>query len=582
MMKHRRGKTLVVLLLLASLIVQASPAKAGGGVAISPYSFPDANFREYVKEFDKNKDGYLDFAELNAVKEIACYARNIGSLKGIEHFTKLEVLICNNNQLHELDVSRNTELLQLRCGQNPLTSLDLSNNHKLQYIFCSYCPIGRLEVSHLSDLTRLTCFDTKLTHLDVSQNTRLKELDCSRSQIGDLDLSQNTSLESATIEKQTNPTNFLSGWYGTEHRFHLSATVGPELFPNITEVRKSRLEPLPPSASYDPGTGILRVDPRDKLDSVIYLYNVKSGNFPDLRLEVKVNLVYSDEAEPHLEVAVFRTGNKTTYTAGETVALAARAQGGKSPYRYMFYIIRNNGEGPFLILRNYAYSNVFNWKPVTPDTYIVGVGVEDEEGNVVNMEKSVTVKPSTVNPLKIAVFRTGYKTGYSAGETVALAARAEAGTAPYRYQFYVVRSNGSRVILRNYASSNIFNWIPVNTDTYQVGVNVKDASGKIVNQVKQVTVTKPLEVAVFRAGNRTEYTAGETVALAARGEGGTAPYRYQFYVYRSNGSRVILRNYASSNIFNWVPVNPDTYRVCVAIKDAKGKVVTKALYVKVK
>ncbi len=39
---------------------------------------------------------------------------------------------------------------------------------------------------------------------------------------------------------------------------------------------------------------------------------------------------------------------------------------------------------------------------------------------------------------------------------------------------------------------------------------------------------------------------------------------------------MILRNYSGVNICSWKPVDPDTYRVCVAIWDAQGKVVTKA------
>ncbi|MDI9468753.1 MAG: hypothetical protein QM296_00930 [Bacillota bacterium] len=580
-MKQRRKTLVVLLVLLTSLIVQIRPAMAGGGRVISPVNFPDDKFREYVSTFDTNNDGFLSFAELEAVTEIACYARNIASLKGIEYFSKLEVLICNNNKLQELDVSQNTELQQLRCGQNSLTTLDLRNNHKLWYIFCPYNPISHLDVSHLRDLTKLSCFHTHLSSLDLSQNTNLRELDCSHSRIGYLDLSKNTKLESACIEKQNYPTNFLSGWYGTEHRFDLFATVGPELFPNITDVRKSREEALPPSARYDSGTGILRIDPREKLNSVSYSYDVKSPAIPGLRLEVEVKLLYSDQTDPHLEVAVFRTGSRTDYRTGETVALAARAQGGKSPYRYMFYVIRNNGNGSFLTLRNYAYNNTFNWKPVTPDTYIVGVGVEDEEGNLVHQEKTVTVRAAATDPLKLAVFRTGNKTKYSPGETVALAARAEGGTAPYRYQFYVLRSNGARVILRNYSYNNTFSWKPVTPDTYKLGVNVRDGSGNVLNQEKQVTVANSLRVAVFRAGYRTDYMRGETVALAARGEGGRAPYQYQFYVYRSNGAKVILKNYSRVNCFNWIPQTGDTYRVCVAIRDAGGTAITKAVYVKV-
>ena len=208
----------------------------------------------------------------------------------------------------------------------------------------------------------------------------------------------------------------------------------------------------------------------------------------------------------------------------------------------------------------------------------MGVLARDADGKFAGEIKTVTV----TKPLKIAVFRTGNKSSYATGETVALAARAEGGATPYQYQFYIVRSNGSKVILRNYAYNNTFSWKPYTADTYKVGVNVKDAGGKIVNRVKTVTVTKPLRVAVFRAGNKSTYTVGETVALAARGEGGTSPYQYQFYVYRSNGTRVILKNYSGVNIYSWKPQTRDKYRVCVAIKDAKGAVITKAVYITVK
>ncbi|MDI9469361.1 MAG: glycosyl hydrolase family 17 protein [Bacillota bacterium] len=282
----------------------------------------------------------------------------------------------------------------------------------------------------------------------------------------------------------------------------------------------------------------------------------------------------------NFRIAVFRTGSKTSYSTGERLALAARAEGGEAPFRYQFYVIRSNGAK--VILRNYAFSNIFNWVPLTPDTYQVGVSVMDAAGTEINQEKTVTVSRSTEAPLRIAVFRTGNRTTYNTGERVALAARAEGGTAPYRYQFYVVRSNGSKVILRNYAFSNIFNWIPLTADTYQLGVNVEDDKGRVVSEVKTVTVKKGLTVAVFRAGSKSTYKVGEIVALAARGEDGATPYRYQFYVYRSNGAKVILRDYGYSNIFNWKPTTPDSYRVCVAICDAKGAMVTAKTPVEVK
>ncbi|MDI9468646.1 MAG: hypothetical protein QM296_00385 [Bacillota bacterium] len=336
----------------------------------------------------------------------------------------------------------------------------------------------------------------------------------------------------------------------------------------------------PENYEYYFGTGIFKVfDGGDGLPHLFETwYQPLDGG--EASWQRSTNEFYLEYRDLRLRIAVFRAGSKDSYTAGETIAMAARAVGGKTPYRYQFYVIRSNGSK--VILRDYAFSNIFNWVPVTPDTYQAGVSVTDADGTEVSHETAITIDPSAQAPLRIAVFRTGNRTSYKTGETVALAARAEGGTPPYRYQFYVIRSNRTRVILRDYAFSNTFNWVPVTPDTYQVGVSVKDSEGRLVHQARNVTVEPSLYVAVFRTGNRSTYSPGEAVALAARGEGGTAPYRYQFYVYRSNGAKVVLRNFGFSNVFNWRPATPDTYRVCVAIEDAGGKVVTKAVYVTVK
>jgi Leucine-rich repeat (LRR) protein len=60
----------------------------------------------------------------------------IASLDGIEAFTNLKTLDCSNNQLTQLDVSKNTSLTGLFCGNNKLTSLNVSNNTLLESLSC--------------------------------------------------------------------------------------------------------------------------------------------------------------------------------------------------------------------------------------------------------------------------------------------------------------------------------------------------------------------------------------------------------------------------------------------------------------
>ncbi len=190
------------------------------------------------------------------------------------------------------------------------------------------------------------------------------------------------------------------------------------------------------------------------------------------------------------------------------------------------------------------------------------------------------------DPYHIAVFRTGWRTEYYLGEKVALAARAEGGTPPYRYQFYTLGPDDTKTVLHDFEYTNYFSWIPAAAGDYRVGVEVTDAEGLSRNQVKEVRILPqpgtPLEVAVFRTGRYLVYNTGDTVALAARAEGGTKPYRYQYYAVGSDDAEHILRDYAYSNIFSWQPELPDTWQVGVRVKDAAGEIVSQVRTVEVR
>lgn len=107
--------------------------KVNFSVVINSTTFPDSKFRAYVKDFDTDtrlSPGRLTASECEAVKKIEVGGNEITSLKGVEYFTNLEMLRCNNNQLEELDVSKNTELYLLNCSLNQLSTLDVSKNTK--------------------------------------------------------------------------------------------------------------------------------------------------------------------------------------------------------------------------------------------------------------------------------------------------------------------------------------------------------------------------------------------------------------------------------------------------------------------
>ena len=143
-------------------IVTAAFIKIVDGVAVDTFNFPDKNFRDVVKTFDTDDNNILSDTEIAAVKKIDCKGRAITNLKGIEYFTALEYLYCYDNELTELDLSRNTKLKELNCSTNRLTVLDLSQNPKLKMVICSDNALTALNLSS----------NSKLTNLNASGNIR--------------------------------------------------------------------------------------------------------------------------------------------------------------------------------------------------------------------------------------------------------------------------------------------------------------------------------------------------------------------------------------------------------------------------
>ena len=165
-----------------------------GIIELAEYILPDKAFREYLKKFDTNNDGKLAPAERYAVKEIDVASKNISNLFGIQFFPNLKMLYCDNNQLTELDVRKNTALVYLDCAQNQLTELDVRQNAALWGLFCDRNQLSSLDVSNNTALDRLDCHLNNLTSLDLRYNTKLKQLGCDSNNLTSLDVSQNPEL----------------------------------------------------------------------------------------------------------------------------------------------------------------------------------------------------------------------------------------------------------------------------------------------------------------------------------------------------------------------------------------------------
>lgn len=95
------------LALIALVAMGAWTPTNAANVVINTTNFPDAAFRSIVSsQYDKNGDGKLNDAEIMDLSVVDVQSENIVNLKGIELFTELKELRCDNNELETLDVSK--------------------------------------------------------------------------------------------------------------------------------------------------------------------------------------------------------------------------------------------------------------------------------------------------------------------------------------------------------------------------------------------------------------------------------------------------------------------------------------------
>ena len=186
------------------------------------------NLRPYISQAilpeemgTPNGDGSVTLSELDliALEEIETLDlsnKGLKNLYGIEVYSNLKQLTCNDNPgLTKIDVRKLTKLERLECNRNALTEL---------------------KVNGLSNLQVLSCYQNQLTSLDLTGLTNLRTLSCSQNQLTSLDLTGLTSLEI---------------FYCHENRMtHLDITMLPALTTLMCGKQKKRLVLILTSEQY--------------------------------------------------------------------------------------------------------------------------------------------------------------------------------------------------------------------------------------------------------------------------------------------------------------------------------------------
>lgn len=167
---------------------------------------PDPNFEKKLIELGMDSgaiDGKVLSANIVNVTELQVRSSSISDLTGIENFKKLKTLNCNDNNISNLDVSKNVDLTWLECRNNKLSSLDVSKNTHLSIFSCGQNNLTELNVFKNPELTYLYCENNNLTSLNLWANPVLEDLYFAGNKISKIDVTENPLLLSLAFENNT-------------------------------------------------------------------------------------------------------------------------------------------------------------------------------------------------------------------------------------------------------------------------------------------------------------------------------------------------------------------------------------------
>lgn len=199
----RKGKRWLAAAVSAAMIVQSLASvgpvyAADDGVSIAD-TFTDSSFRSYVSSnFDTDSNGYLSDAEISNVTsiDVSKCSPAISSLNGVELFTNLSKLDCNEQSIRNLDIENLENLEYIDVSSNRIDSLTLPvSAEKLTYLDISGNKITSLtSLADYNNLVLLNANSTNLSSIDVSNMKGLKVLGVSGTTISTLDLGSNMEL----------------------------------------------------------------------------------------------------------------------------------------------------------------------------------------------------------------------------------------------------------------------------------------------------------------------------------------------------------------------------------------------------
>ncbi|NER18069.1 leucine-rich repeat domain-containing protein [Spongiivirga citrea] len=136
---------------------------------------PDSAFERSLIELslDDVEDGSVLTSNIENKKQIFIDDKGITDLTGIQDFRMLYDFRVNDNNITELDLTKNTNLKFLSIDNNGLKKLKVTGLPILEKVFAKNNDLNEIDITSNTNLQLLDIADNQVERIDVSQNPEL-------------------------------------------------------------------------------------------------------------------------------------------------------------------------------------------------------------------------------------------------------------------------------------------------------------------------------------------------------------------------------------------------------------------------
>ena len=259
---------------------------------------------------DTNTNGEIEQSEALLITSLKLTNCGISSLAGVEYFTNLKFLQCDNylatnlNTITNLNLSTLLNLEVLGCNNIQLATLNVTGLINLKTLNCNANQLTNLNISNLINLVQLRCANNQLTSLVSINLTNLHFVDCSYNQLTSLDFStvpylyglvcSNNNLSNIIFKNGYNTTSIYQSFSSTEGdwgfnpNLHYICVDEGEIgvFQNyLNQYMPNQLIQVNSYCSFTPGGTYYTIQGSNKLDSNNNGCDVADVVFPYLKFQ---------------------------------------------------------------------------------------------------------------------------------------------------------------------------------------------------------------------------------------------------------------------------------------------------------